>query len=69
MLVRFGARLRSARKAKGMSQEALSLASGFSRNTISDIELGKVNSSLESVLRLATAINITMAELMPDYPS
>ena len=63
----FGRRVKAARDALALTQESLSLASGIPQNTISQIEHGNVNLSFESIWRLARALRVTMAELMPDF--
>ena len=66
--VRFGARLRGIRGQKGVSQERLAELAGLHRTYVSSIERGKRNVSLVNIERLATALGVTMAELMPDVP-
>lgn len=47
-----------------MSQEALALRSGLQRKTIHQMEVGKTDPRLESVLRVAAALEISVVELM-----
>jgi len=64
--VRFGARLREVRHDIGVSQEKLAELAGLHRTYVSSIERGERNVSLMNIERLARALDVTMAELMPD---
>ena len=59
----FGRRLRSLRKAKGMSQEGLAFEAGLDRTYIGGIENGKRNVSLVNIYKLANALGILPASL------
>lgn len=61
---KFGIRLRTLRKEKGLSQEELALKSGLNRPYISAIEKGKRNVSLEVMEKLAGAMDIEIRELI-----
>ena len=61
---KFGIRLKTLRKEKGLSQEELALKSGLNRPYISAIEKGKRNVSLEVMEKLAGAIGIGIEELL-----
>lgn len=61
---KFGIRLRSLRKEKGLSQEELALKSGLNRPYISAIEKGKRNVSLEVMEKLAGAMDKEIRELI-----
>ncbi len=63
---RFGLRLREIRSQKLVSQEKLAEAAGLHRTYVSSIERGERNVSLVNIERLAIALGVTMAELMPD---
>lgn len=65
MLVRFGQRLRQARLKAGVSQEKLADLAGLHRTYVSSVERGLRNISLENIDRLATALGVEMADLMP----
>lgn len=65
-LARFGKRLREARKVKGISQEKLAELAGLHRTYVSLVERGECNISLLNIERLAKALEVTMAALMPD---
>jgi transcriptional regulator with XRE-family HTH domain len=55
---KFGQRVKSLRKEKGMSQKELAEKSGLNRPYISAIEQGKRNVSLEVMEKLAEALQI-----------
>lgn len=59
----FGASVRAWRKHLAISQEALAERAELHRTYISDVERGARNLSLESIARLAGALNIPMANL------
>ena len=62
---RFGEQLRSVRRAKGLSQERLSESAGLHRTFVSLIERGERNVTLQTIEKLAIALGVEMAELMP----
>lgn len=62
----FGRNVRRLRKARGLSQEALSMESGLAQNYLSDIETGKRNVSLENIGTLARALGIPIAALFDE---
>ena len=59
-----GSRFRLARKAKGMSMEQLSQQSGVSQSQISTIERGKADPSVNTVTRIAKALDASLMWLM-----
>jgi transcriptional regulator with XRE-family HTH domain len=61
---KFGIRLKTLRKEKGLSQEELALKSGLNRPYISAIEKGKRNVSLEVMEKLAGAMGVEIGELI-----
>jgi transcriptional regulator with XRE-family HTH domain len=61
---KFGNRLKTLRKEKGLSQEELALKSGLNRPYISAIEKGKRNVSLEVMEKLAEAMDIEIRGLI-----
>ena len=63
---RFAERLRSMRAAKGMSQEELADAAGLHRTHVSLIERNHRSVRLETLERLAAALNVQPAELLPE---
>jgi transcriptional regulator with XRE-family HTH domain len=62
-LLLFGRRLRSWRKAKGWSQEKLALAAGLDFSYVNEIENGKINPGLLTLLILSNALEISPAAL------
>ncbi|MDQ3330609.1 MAG: helix-turn-helix domain-containing protein [Planctomycetota bacterium] len=62
---RFGERLRSVRTNAGFSQERLAEIAGLHRTYISSVERGERNVTIETVEKLAHALNVTLADLMP----
>jgi transcriptional regulator with XRE-family HTH domain len=64
--VRFGQKLRKVREKAGLSQERLAELAGLHRTYVSSVERGQRNISLENVERLADALGVSMAELMPN---
>ncbi|WP_194976998.1 helix-turn-helix domain-containing protein [Aquiflexum lacus] len=61
---KFGIRLKTLRKEKGLSQEELAERSGLNRPYISGIEQGKRNVSLEVMDKLAEALKVGIGELV-----
>lgn len=61
---KFGLRLKTLRKEKGLSQEELAERSGLNRPYISGIEQGKRNVSLEVMEKLAKALGVGIGELV-----
>lgn len=60
----FGATLRTERKARQLTQQEVALESGLSLTYVGEIERGKRMVSLETVRRIAHAMNLTGAELL-----
>jgi two-component system response regulator len=72
----FGAAVRLRRDQLGISQEELAGRAGLHRTYVSDVERGARNVSLESICRLAIALEVPlsvlfsrMEEMSPDRPS
>ena len=63
ILTRFGNRLRSIRKSKNLSQEALAHLSGLDRTYLSGVERGQRNISLNNIEVIAEALEIPLGEL------
>ena len=64
--MRFGQTLRQIRTEKGFSQERLAELADLHRTYVSGIERGERNVSLVNIERLAIALDVSMASLMPD---
>ena len=60
----FGATIRAERLARGLTQQELAFEAGLSLTYIGEIERGQRMVSLDTVQRLATALEITGAELL-----
>ena len=60
----FGARLKSIRRQKGFSQEALALACDLDRSYVGGVERGERNISLINIHKIARALGIPPRELM-----
>jgi transcriptional regulator with XRE-family HTH domain len=60
---RFGTRLRTLRKARKTSQEAVALKAGLDRSYLGRIERGEVNVSLVNIERIADALEVGAGEL------
>lgn len=60
----FGLNVRSARKARGLSQEDLEGLTGLKRSYISDMERGTRNPTLTAVERVAVALGVEPFELL-----
>lgn len=61
----FGARVREERLAAGLSQEELAHVAGLHRTAISHIEQATRSSTLETLEKLARALKLEPAELVP----
>ena len=64
LAAQFGATLHALRKQQGLNQEALALASGYSRAMIASLETGNALPSLEKLFALAQALGVEPACLL-----
>ena len=64
MLIALGQAIRSVRKAKGMSQEALALSTELDRSYVGGIELGQHNLGMISLHKISCALDIKISELI-----
>jgi len=62
----FGEMLRSKRKAAGYSQENFAAYIGIERGNYGKMERGLVNIKLETLYKLANALNCEFEEIMPE---
>lgn len=62
----FGRKVRHYRKQKGISQEELAAASELHRTFIGAIERGERNVSLNTIEKIANALNVPAIELLKD---
>lgn len=58
-----GDRIRNIRKEKGLSQEELAFKASLHSTYIGQIERGEKNATLESIEKIASALNVTLEEL------
>lgn len=63
---RFGAAVRRARQAKGLSQERLAQMAGLDRTYISGLERGIRNPALSTQERIALALSVPLAALLAE---
>jgi len=64
ILNKFGNRIKEIRHSKSMSQDELAFQTGIDRGQISKIEKGKVNVTLETIEKLARALDVNLKDLM-----
>ncbi|WP_017905214.1 helix-turn-helix transcriptional regulator [Pseudomonas asplenii] len=62
--LRFAQKLKQARRAAGLTQADVMSRSGVQRTTLSDIEQGKHNVTIDMMDRLANAVGYPLAELL-----
>lgn len=67
-LIEFGKIVRELRIERGLTQRALAEKFDSAETTVSRMELGKFNPSLIWFIRLATALDMTPAELIAKWP-
>ncbi len=65
VLDRFGKKLRKMRLERSISQEKLADLAGLHRTYVSSVERGERNVTLLTIKKLAKALNVSMADLMP----
>lgn len=65
LLRTLGERIRDARKTHGYSQEKLSELADIHVNHLRRVELGQANPTYLVLLRLATALEMTVQKLLP----
>ena len=64
ILLQFGHRVRDRRRSLGLSQEEFAARCGLDRTYVSGIERGKRNVALKNIKLVATALGISISELM-----
>jgi transcriptional regulator with XRE-family HTH domain len=57
-IIAFGKHLRSVRKSKNISMEKLAHEAGIEYSQVSDIELGKINTTISTVYTIAKALDV-----------
>lgn len=65
--VKFGHVIRRSREARGLSQEALADLAGVSRSFLSEVERGAASPSLDTMHKLAEALNESLSFLISQY--
>lgn len=60
----FGLRLRAIRQSKGLSQQSLAEAAGVDRKTVNRIERGHFSPNLNTMMRLAHSLSLTVQDLL-----
>ena len=61
-----GQKIKQLRKLRELTQEQVEEASGLSYKFIGEVERGTVNPSLDSLIRIATALNVSLKDLLPN---
>lgn len=64
--VQFGANVHKARKRLGLSQEALAVGASLHRTEIGLVERGERGVRLETAIKLAGALGVSLGELVGD---
>jgi transcriptional regulator with XRE-family HTH domain len=59
-----GENIRTHRRNAGLSQEKLAEKSDLHHNYIGDIERGEENVSVDALMRIATALKVTLGDLV-----
>lgn len=59
-----GEELRKARKKAGLTQEELAFAAGISRNYVSLLELGQKSPTVDTLLKICKAIDVSASKLI-----
>lgn len=59
-----GTSIRTARRARGLSQERLAELAGMDRQAINRIEQGHQSALLDNLIRIADALGVPLAELV-----
>ncbi len=60
--------LRSQRRLRGLSQEALADAAGLHRTYVGSVERGERNVSVDNIERLAAALDVPIVDLFGPEP-
>jgi len=61
-----GERIRTIRLEKGLTQEALALEAGISRNVLIEVEHGRIGLLYERVFDIATVLGVEVSNLIDD---
>lgn len=63
---KIGDKIRQLRKLRGFTQEQLGEKSGLSYKFIGEVERGTVNPSLDSLISIAVALDVSIKDLFPN---
>lgn len=63
-LAKFGSTVKELRKSKGLSQERLAFEVGMDLTSINEIENGRRNPTLRTIVKIAEALGVKPAELL-----
>ena len=63
VLVKLGNSIKSIRASKGLSQEAVALASGLDRSYFGGIERGEHNVAVANLEKIASALDVSIRDL------
>ncbi|KRW42319.1 DNA-binding protein [Acinetobacter baumannii] len=66
LTIQFGQLVRKYRKERNMSQEQLAFLCNMDRSYLGRIERGEVNLTLEKIYELATVLQVTAKDLLPN---
>lgn len=66
ILLKFGSRVRSERKKRGLSQEKLASLAGVHRTYIGMIERAEKNITLENIQKISKALKISVRDLFDE---
>ncbi len=66
---RFGKQLQRLRTSRGLTQEQLAVTAGLSRAFLTRLELGQHDPSLSTLVRVAKALKVSVAELLGESVS
>lgn len=64
--MRLADRLRQLRKERGLSQKELARRAQIANTTLCDIEAGRMEPSVRTLIRLARALGVDLNSLLPD---
>lgn len=62
-----GRAVREVRARRGLSQEALGERAGLHRNYVGSVEVGRINPTLRTLLRLVAGLDVPLSELVNVY--
>ena len=66
-LIQFGKRVARLRQGRAMSQEELATEAGVHRTYIGMIERGEKNITILTMLRVTTALDVKLSDLLEDF--